>query len=479
MQFNSYSYLLALFPFTVIYWLLPSAKARKWYLLIASAWFYASWNLAYAPLPFLLCGIAYLCARRIQKEQGIGASRWMWRGIGIVLAVLAFYKYRDFLLDNFNRILTLAGQNPLTFAWQVALPLGISFYSFEAISYLIDTRQGRVKEVEYPSLALFVTFFPHLIAGPIVRVRELVPQFSQFKQFDRSLLIAGLDRLLWGLVQKNVFANSLALFVNEGFAPAAIPNNSTIDNWTLTVAFGLQIYFDFASYSNMAIGTAKLLGITLPENFRFPYHAANPSDFWQRWHMTLSRWIRDYLFFPINAKYAGAPGPLYISLIVIMALVGLWHGAGWGFVLWGAMHGLWLVLYRIWERLVEKHPSLGTALWTRVPVRIATVAAVMAAWVPFRASTLADALTMLGSMTASIRWHAGYSINLYLVTAALSAFCVIEPWLVSITDRIERWLIAQRFSWVPSIVRPLVYAAFLLLFLIFDDQDVQFIYFQF
>ena len=350
------------------------------------------------------------------------------------------------------------------------LPLGISFYSFEAISYLIDTRQGRVKKVTATDLFMFVMFWPHLIAGPIVRVRELVPQLAFKKRFESIMLLKGLDRLIWGLVQKNLLANNIGSWVDEGFLPRSAGLNTTVDNWFLAFGFGLQIYFDFASYSNMAIGTAQLIGITLPENFRFPYHAKNPSDFWTRWHMTLSRWIRDYLFFPINAKYQGSPAMLYTSLIGIMALVGLWHGAGWGFVTWGVMHGVYLVLYRISERW-NVQGKLYESAW-----RIFTLLAVMAAWIPFRAATSGQALHMLRTLIVPHGLRPSYSINFYLITILVGIVALIEPWVSAQFERIEAKLSgpANILLW-----KPLLYATGLLLFMIFDDQNTQFIYFQF
>ena len=479
MQFNSYSFLLLLIPYLVLFWSIPNSWRRA-YLLATSLLFYASWNVVYAPLPLFVCGLAWFCGRRMLADRQSQGS-WLRLGIYGVLAILVFFKYRQFLLDNLNVLLTSVQREPIRLFTEVALPLGISFYTFEAISYLIDTWQGRVKKVEFIDLSLFVSFWPHLIAGPIVRVRELVPQLHAPKRFDIALLVRGLDRLLWGLVMKNVFANNLGAMVDEGFLPQAAAANSTLDNWFLAVAFGLQIYFDFAAYSSMAIGASHLMGITLPENFRFPYHAANPSDFWQRWHMTLSRWIRDYLFFPINAKYKGAPRMLYISLLGIMALVGLWHGAGWGFILWGVMHGFYLVLFRMWEFFVEKHPALAKPVWARAGWQLLTLAGVIAAWVPFRALTLDQSATMLKSMFFGFRFQASYSVNFYLLTLALALFCVVEPWLAARMEKLEKKMAVTSAGLQTHfyLVRPLLYAAGLFLFLLFDDRDTQFIYFQF
>ncbi|HEY3412185.1 MAG TPA: MBOAT family O-acyltransferase [Armatimonadota bacterium] len=482
MQFNSYSYLVLLIPVTVLFWNLPVAW-RKWYLLAVSAAFYASWSVTYAAIPYALIGMSWLVARRM-----IGASTekdksfWLTVGIAAVLAVLAFFKYRDFALVNMSMMLAALGAAPIHTTLQLALPLGISFYAFEAVSYLIDTRQGRVRDARFQDLALFVTFWPHMIAGPIVRVREFFPQIEKPKPFSTLLLVEGCDRLLWGLVQKNLIANNLAGWVSEGFLPQAAAANSTLDNWALTVGFGLQIYFDFASYSNMAIGASRLVGIVLPENFRFPYHAASPPDFWGRWHMTLSRWIRDYLFFPVNAKYKGAQGPLYLSLLGIMALVGLWHGAGWGFMLWGLFHGVYLALYRMWEHVTEtRYPQWAkSAAWGWF-WRVFILAGAMLAWVPFRSSSLGQTVTLLKSMLFSFRFHVSYSLNFYLTVALVSLFCMLEPWLCK---QLRRRLVPQGAAapwpvWNIALARPMIYAGALLLFLIFDDKDVQFIYFQF
>ncbi|MEZ5356536.1 MAG: MBOAT family O-acyltransferase [Bryobacteraceae bacterium] len=472
MAFTSYSYLLALIPVIGLYWLAPM-KWRRWYLLAVSLLYYATWSAAHTALPLVVCGVAYVCGRKMEQDKD-AAGRWMWTGIAAVLAILSVFKYWPFVVENTNAAMVWMGRQGLGPGYMLALPLGISFYTFEAVSYLLDTRQGRTKQARLSDLGLFVLFWPHLMAGPIVRFRELVPQFSKNLQFDTGHLLRGLDRLIIGLAQKNLLANNLAAFVDEGFLPQAAASNSYLDNWFLAAAFGLQIYFDFASYSNMAIGVAQMMGITLPENFRFPYHAVSPPDFWGRWHMTLSRWIRDYLFFPVNAKYGGAPLPLYGSLIGIMALVGLWHGAGWGYVLWGLMHGVYLVLYRIWEQVEEKH-AWAKAWWAGWGWRVFTIVAVVAAWVPFRAASLEQSLTMLTAMATPASIRVSYSVNQYLLTMMIACYCVAEPWLAARLELPAKGEIRPQVAWL----RPAAYAALLFIFLIFDDRDVQFIYFQF
>ena len=324
------------------------------------------------------------------------------------------------------------------------------------MSYLLDVRQGRVKEVRYLDLLLFVLFWPHLMAGPIVRVRELVPQLSFDKAFDGEFFTQGMSRIMVGLVQKNVFANSLGGWVDEGFVAKIARANSTLDAWALAVAFGLQIYFDFAAYSNIAIGSATLIGVKLPENFNCPYWAANPAEFWARWHMTLSRWVMDYLFFPVNAKYAGRKGVLYASLILIMSAVGLWHGAGWGFVIWGAMHGTYLVLFRAYQGWRGWDvPGSKIGLVEGLMVRALTLTAVVAAWIPFRAATSGQAGILLKTMFTAFDFRISYSVNFYLVTT------LAGPLLPDLG------------------LRPALWGFALVLFLAFDDQDTIFIYFQF
>ena len=339
MQFNSYLYLVLLAIAVMVFWALPVA-ARRAYVLLLSVLFYASWTLVYAPLPFVICGEVFLCARMMSARPD-RAETALRVGIAFTLSFLIFFKYRPFLVDNLNAGLQLMGQSPVLFTLALALPLGISFYSFEAISYLIDTRQGGPRTSGSWTWPCSSRSAAHDsgpdCARPGARAAAAV---QQAVRHVHALARPGPpDR---GLVQKNFLANNLASFVEEGFMARSSAANTTVDNWFCAFAFGLHIYFDFALYSNMAIGAAQLVGITLPENFRFPYHASNPSDFWTRWHMTLSRCIRDYLFFPINARFQGAPVPLYLSTVGIMALVGLWHGAGWGFVIWGIMHGFYL-----------------------------------------------------------------------------------------------------------------------------------------
>ncbi|MBZ5644079.1 MAG: hypothetical protein LAO19_15060 [Acidobacteriia bacterium] len=479
MQFNSYSYLVLLFCAVALFWAMP-VPTRRWYVLALSVGFYATWSPIFVLVPVALCTGVFLIAQKCTLESR--ARPWFWGGITYATVFLVAFRYHEAIGTAVVALERTFRLSPARTAIQVAVPLGISFYTFEAISYLIDVKQRRMNPKRFSDLLLFIMFWPHVIAGPIVRFRELAPQLKFDQEFELSMLISGLDRLVWGLVQKNLLADPLSRFVDEGFFAQTSGANTWLDNWFLAIAFGLQIYFDFAAYSNMAIGAAKLIGITLPENFRFPYHAKNPSDFWQRWHMTLSRWIRDYLFFPVNARFQGAPLPLYFSLLGIMAVVGLWHGVGWGFVIWGVLHGSYLVAYRIWEGARQKRaPGAKPSQFARLLWQAGTLIAVISAWVPFRATSVGQASEMMRSMFFTFNPRISFSLNFYLVTILVCGICFLEPYLRDEICKLDA--IAGRHVRLAAanlyLVRPALYALGLMLFVIFDGRDVQFIYFQF
>jgi alginate O-acetyltransferase complex protein AlgI len=477
MAFNSYSYFVFVAIAVILFWQLPP-RWRGRYLLVVSLVYYATWQPSFVLIPLSMCIAVYVLAKVMVSKPSLSRI-CMWTGIGLVTSILAFFKYRYFVIANWTALFGPPKLDPRSLVFTLALPLGISFYTFECISYLIDVRQKRITKPDLLKLCNFVTFWPHLMAGPIVRVRELVPQFAFLQRFSYEFLFGGLDRIIWGLIQKNLVANPIGQFVDQGFHAVGV--RTTADNWALAIGFGLQIYFDFAGYSNMAIGAAQLLGITLPENFRFPYHAANPSDFWSRWHMTLSRWIRDYLFFPITAKYRGAPIPLYISLLGVMAVVGLWHGAGWGFVLWGIMHGIYLVLYRVFETLQDgRYAALVKHKAFSIGWRAFTIFGVTIAWVPFRTSSLSQSLDMWRSMLMSFTGGSILPVGFYHLIAAVVLFCIVEPYIFQmlawINDKQQENHAAARALVAARLV---AYYAGFILFSIFDQQDTQFIYFQF
>jgi alginate O-acetyltransferase complex protein AlgI len=477
MTFNSVPYLLLLAMTVVVFWWLP-AHFRRGLVFVVSVAFYASWGLRFVWLPLLVAGIVYVAGRQMSTAGG-NQKLWARMGIACVVMPLIFFKYRVFLFANLWPHGISHGSQSFSSAASLVFPLGISFYTFEAIAYLIDLRQGRVKAPGFVELCLFFFFWPNVLSGPIVRARELMPQLDFQTKFEPRFCFEGMDRFVWGLVQKNVIANVLGDWVDRGFAAgAAVP--STLDGWALASAFALQIYFDFAAYTNMAIGAARFIGVTLPDNFRQPYHAVSPPDFWSRWHMTLSRWVRDYLFFPINAKFAGAALPLYLSLIGVMALVGLWHGAGWGFLAWGTLHGVCLAFYRIYESWKGNRPRLTESRLALEIWRAVTLVAVTSAWVPFRASSLQTAGVILFSMFYPRSLGASFSPVFYGIVAVLIVFCACEPWLMQgLTEFEANDGLADGPSPFRLVIRPIAYSFGLLLFTLFDEHNAQFIYSQF
>jgi len=477
MPFNSSLYLGFLVGAVAMFWLLP-AGARRMFVLVASLAFYATWGIVFVWLPLLVATLVFFCGKRIQADV-VRARSWARLGIGCLLGLLAIFKYRSFFLANLPFVTGVIPTHTASLAASIGFPMGISFYTFAAIGYLVDVRQGRVKMPAFLDLCLFFLFWPNILSGPIVRARELVPQLSLRRPFEPRFLFEGFDHVMWGLVQKTVIANVLGIWVDRGFSATAAGIPSTLDGWFLAIAFGLQIYFDFAGYTHMAIGTARLLGITLPENFRQPYHAATPPDFWARWHMTLSRWIRDYLFFPINAKWHGAPVPLYLSLLGVMALVGLWHGAGWNYILWGTLHGVYLVLYRIYESWKNARPDWSESRMIAVLWRIGTLLAVLVAWVVFRSADLNRALEILSAMFYRFGTGGRFAAACYAYAGLLVLFCSAEPFLMRKLDEIEEHAGEEGLSAFRVLGRPIAYLVGILLFLLFDTINAQFIYSQF
>jgi alginate O-acetyltransferase complex protein AlgI len=312
------------------------------------------------------------------KQMGISVRRRLWLVCGLVfnLGLLGFFKYVNFLSLLLGLAAPFGG---------VVLPLGISFFTFQQIMYLVDTGRGDIRAVPFLDYACFIAFFPHLIAGPIVRPRHILPQFAELQPLSawRERFVAGLEIFLLGLAKKLVLADGLARFADPGFAAAARHDPLTlIEAWVALLAYALQIYFDFSGYSDMAIGLARMFGIHFPINFNSPYKARNISDFWRRWNITLSTFLREYLYIPLGGNRHGETRRI-INLMLTMLLGGLWHGAALRFVLWGGLHGAFLVIHGWSKRLRLRLPVLVSWLLTLI--------CVVLAWVPFRAADFAAA----------------------------------------------------------------------------------------
>lgn len=403
MIFSSLEFIFGFLPITFAVFVLLGLKGWHrvgiMWLVAASLLFYGWWNPAF--LPLLLgsilfnYGVGYVLSRRANDAPGDGRAPILWLGIVGNLALLGYFKYAHFVLANISSVSGLS----LSLG-EIILPLGISFFTFTQIAFLVDAYRGRAHELNVLNYCLFVTYFPHLIAGPVLHHREMMPQFARPYRPSLADLAVGMSCFVIGLFKKVVLADGLAPYATAVFHAAGPGVELTFfEVWGGVLAYSFQIYFDFSGYSDMAVGISRMFGVKLPINFYSPYQAHNIIDFWRRWHMTLSRFLRDYLYIPLGGGRRGEYRR-YANLMTTMLLGGLWHGASWTFVIWGGMHGLYLAVNHGWRRLCA---VCGWPAEPGGPVRRAaciafTFFACCIAWVFFRASTLDSALTLIYAM---------------------------------------------------------------------------------
>jgi len=393
MLFNSYEFLFAFLPVTFVgyFWLntIGLTLVARIFLISASLFFYSWWNVLYLPLIvgsicvnyFIGCG---LCSQDNKINKTHFQKILLILGIFLNLALLGFFKYTNFLIDNFNIISAI--KLPTL---DLLLPLAISFFTFQQIAYIVDCYQGKVKDTKFLNYTVFVCFFPQLIAGPIVHNREMMPQFANADNRlpNYNYIATGLFIFSIGLFKKVVIADTFAVWATAGFDGST--SLQLIEAWATSLSYTFQLYFDFSGYTDMAIGLALLFNIKLPTNFNSPYKATNIQDFWRRWHITLSRFLRDYLYIPLGGSRFGDLRTL-TNLLSTFLLGGLWHGAGWTFVFWGFLHGIALCVHRLWSQLNIK--LWGWISW------ILTFGFVVVAWVFFRAKEWDDAIRVLRGM---------------------------------------------------------------------------------
>lgn len=391
MLFNSVEYIFFFLPITFfIYFFLLNKRlvvGAKGFLVFASLFFYSWWNPIYLPIILLSMLFNYTVGNILNKDSSharISKKSIVTFGIISNIALLGYFKYADFFIENFNYIWS---EN--VGLYNLALPLGISFFTFQQISYLIDSYKQETKEYDFLNYALFVTFFPQLIAGPIVHHKEMMPQFaSKWNLVKRYKNIAmGLFVFSVGLFKKVIIADTFSVWATNGFAHAE--SLSMIEAWGASLSYTFQLYYDFSGYTDMAIGAALLFNIKLPINFDSPYKAKDIQDFWRRWHITLSHFLRDYIYIPLGGSRVSEPR-VYSNLLITFLLGGLWHGAGWTFVFWGFLHGIALVIHRIWKKLGF---TMNVILAWFITFNFINIA-----WVFFRAKNFSDALNILHSM---------------------------------------------------------------------------------
>ena len=388
-------------------------------LLITSYVFYAYWDARFLLLLILQTFISYYLARKIvqasTKEQ---SKRFMILGVSTALAILCFFKYFNFFIDSFARLFAIQNLGTLN----IILPIGISFYTFHSLSYLIDVYRGKLKACDrFIHLALYISFFPQLVAGPIVRARDFLPQLDEDRPMNRDNLTEGLQIFLFGLIKKVVIADRLAVCVDTVFAS---PNSySGLSLFLAVVAYSIQIYCDFSGYSDMAIGTAKTFGYNLCKNFDMPYLSKNPSEFWQRWHISLSSWLRDYLYIPLGGNRKGKTRTK-INLMITMLLGGLWHGANWQMIFWGALHGGALTIHKTFREQCDLH---DLHVKNKILKQIVSVASVTGmylftclCWVFFRAQSFSVAITIITRIVTGAGGIQYYYFFTYLFVAIIA-----------------------------------------------------------
>jgi D-alanyl-lipoteichoic acid acyltransferase DltB (MBOAT superfamily) len=408
-NFVSFEFLCFLGAVYVFHWALPQERARKWLLTAASYLFYAAWDWRFCLLMLFMTVNAFTAGRLVSSLEHPARKLALAASIGVDLAVLAFFKYYNFFAANAAVALAdlgFPGNLPIL---QIVLPVGISFYTFHAISYVVDVFRGKVQpEISFVNVALYISFFPQLIAGPIVRATFIMPQIQRRRPFSRSQQTMGIRLLLRGFIYKAVIADMLAQVADPVFVHLDQYDSHAL--LTAVVAFYGQIYFDFAGYSSMAIGTARLFGYRFPRNFDYPYRSGSVTEFWRRWHMSLSFWLKDYVYIPLGGN-RGNWFAVYRNLMITMLLGGLWHGAAWNYVIWGLLHGFGLCVNKAW---VGVRPYLPVAVnwqsggWRALAI-ILTQLWIMAAWVFFRCDSVYDANNVLSSI-AGLRAHPGVAI---------------------------------------------------------------------
>jgi len=468
MLFNSFEFLVFFPLVAALFFLLPRGK---WLLLLTASCLFYGWFIpAYLGIMGAVIVVDYFAGRAIESASTPGRRR-LFLTVSLIanVGLLAAFKYYNFARENVDALLHAVGVEQALPVLTMALPIGLSFHTFQAMSYIIEVYRGRqTAERHFGRYALYVMFFPQMVAGPIERPQNILPQFQTWKPFEADRVISGLRRILWGLVKKVLIADRLAVAADAVFAdPAA---HSGFAAWIGLYAFAIQIYCDFSGYSDIAVGTARVFGVDLMENFRQPYFATDLREFWQRWHISLSTWFRDYVYIPLGGS-RGSAARTYRNLFLVFALSGLWHGAAWTFVVWGVWHGLGSLAVMAWQKGAPR----PTTIWRRALGWVLTFHFVAFGWVFFRAPSMDHAFALL---RAAFDWS---NPARFLVAGLdpLEARIALVGLIVLVAGDLWREF-GARFSTWPSPVRWALYFAggFALIFLS-PFGGKQFIYFQF
>ena len=461
MLFNSVQFFVFLIATLTLFYLSPQSW-RRIILLVASYFFYMSWNWKFIPLLLTLTVIDYFCALWIVRTEAAKRKLAMILSVGANLGFLGFFKYYNFLAGN---LALVAGKPDHAFYLNIVLPLGISFHTFQSISYVVDVYRGEQEPIHnFLDYAVFIAFFPQLVAGPIVRAREFFGDLFHWQSPSLDDVQRGVFLIIIGLAKKMALADQFAIVADSYYNNVAA-NPGGVPAWTATIAFAMQIFFDFSGYTDIAIGTAKLFGFHFPMNFARPYLATSITDFWHRWHMSLSRWLRDYLYIPLGGNRHGEL-KTYRNLMLTMLLGGMWHGASWNFMLWGGFHGTFLALERIFRGRIRDVDA-----WQNPLRALVTFLIVCVGWVFFRAKTFADSLYVLHQMFSRPQGSSVMLHRHYAMIAITLLIALLE----------ERWQVIDRIIEGPRWVQAAAFASIALTIELFGviDQTIPFVYFQF
>lgn len=473
MVFSSATFLFAFLPIVLIGVLATPKLLRNLFLLLASLFFYAWGELYFVALMLASIVMNYLIGGCIGRARNGRNNAKLWLIVGVIanLCLLGYFKYANFLVDNWNLLATQIGISAFD-ATKVHLPLGISFFTFQAMSYLIDVYRGDAEHDRNPiNIALYIALFPQLIAGPIIRYHDVFKQLRD-REVSVDLAYSGLTRFICGLAKKLLIANPLGEVADQIFAING-DDLSTPVAWLGILCYTLQIYFDFSGYSDMAIGLGRMLGFRFLENFNYPYIATSIQAFWRRWHISLSNWFRDYLYIPLGGNRQGL-FRTYCNLVIVFFLCGLWHGASWNFVIWGLLHGAFLVVERLgFGDLLNRFP--------RVIGHLYTLLAVMIAWVFFRAETLPEALMFLRAMLLPGSGNGDLFYVAQYLTPHITLVLVIGLVLSTPVTRLAVHVVSQRSTLLLEIGKILVLSAlfFVSIMTLAADAYNPFIYFRF
>ena len=459
MTFQSFEYAVLLLAVFAGYWFVPR-RFQNLLLLVSSYVFYSYVDPKMALLLGSYTALNYIAARRIETDPN-NARKYLWLAITAQLGALAFFKYTGFFVESISEVLDTVGLANFESTLKIILPVGISFYTFQSLGYVIDVYTKRTfARGSLIDTALFVSFFPQLVAGPIERASVLLPQFERRRRFDADRTASGISLIAWGLFKKLVIADNIGMIVDRIFSSAE-PGGTLL--WVGVLAFGVQILADFSGYTDIARGSARILGIELSVNFRHPWLATSPADFWRRWHITLSSWLRDYVYIPLGGNRNGRYS-LATSLVITFVLGGLWHGAAWNFVLWGLLHSSLILISRAASQLKLNIPVM--------PATLITFIIISASWLLFREGDVAYIVDNTLDSTADLRFALGIGITTLIYSLPIWLHAIIDrPSISSIWTRndVSRTVALTAFT----------LTSFLAILLLRADTSAEFIYFRF